>query len=285
MKNTSWFYCSVAISVLLGACSYNSDETSSDTPLLLTASEEDELIIQSDAILEKSIKADKQLENYTANLKITDSLSPKNNWDEEEQVTKMTEGTLAHQKQPEVTYTSLARYPIHSSTQASDPEETLSILINSDAIKINVDNVGWNEIADVSTIDEDFYLYDLSSSHQLQLLYSISNYVQVSEYDGLYVLSVEASGNELKQMAVDMELIDQSLLRHQDIELDETFHVAQLDYMLFINKETFLLEKTNSVIEFIIQNNDEDYVIRKDLSMTRSNVNNPEGISLPTDVE
>lgn len=77
MKNTSWFYCSVAVSVLLGACSYNSDETSSDTSLLSLTSEEDESSIQSNTILEKSIKADEQLENYTANLKITDSLSLK----------------------------------------------------------------------------------------------------------------------------------------------------------------------------------------------------------------
>ncbi|MBM7840445.1 hypothetical protein JOC54_003737 [Alkalihalobacillus xiaoxiensis] len=282
MKNTSWFYCSVAVSVLLGACSYNSDETSSDTSLLSLTSEEDESSIQSNTILEKSIKADEQLENYTANLKITDSLSPKDNWDDEEQVMKITEGTLAHQEQPEVTYTNLARYPIHSETQAESPEETLSILKDSTDILANVNNNGWEDVEDISLIEETYLSFDLSPSHQLQLLYSISNYVQVSEYDGLYVLSVEASGDELKQMALNMDLIDQSLLRHQDIELDDTFQVAQLDYMLFINKETLLLEKTNSIIEFIIQHNNEEYVIRKDLSMTRSNVNNPEGISLPS---
>ncbi len=241
---------------------------------------EAETLLDSNSILEKSMQADNQLTNYTANLKMTDTLSPVPEGEAEEQTVKVTEGTLSYSNEPQVTFTSLARYPLNSENE-EDPEQTVGIIKESDQYRINKDGTGWNTVEDLSELEDDVFHYDLAPIEQLQLLHSIPDFVSVSQYDDLYVLSVEASGEELRQMALSMNLVDQSILTERDIELDE-FTVAQLDYMLFINKDTFLLEKTNSAFELLLEENDQSWLIRKDISLTRSNVNSKEGIQLPT---
>ena len=285
MKNTSWFYSSIAVSALLASCSSNSYQSLESKDVVTSSKDHDvlsepEALLDSNSILEKSMHADNQLTNYTANLKMTDTLSPVPEGEVEEQTIKVTEGTLSYSNEPQVTFTSLARYPLNSENEEA-PEQTVGIIKESDQYQINRDGTGWNTVEDLSELEDDVFHYDLAPIEQLQLLYSIPDFVSVSQYDDLYVLSVEASGEELRQMALSMNLVDQSILNERDIELDE-FTVAQLDYMLFINKDTFLLEKTNSTFELLLEENDQSWLIRKDISLTRSNVNSQEGIQLPT---
>ncbi len=146
----------------------------------------------------------------------------------------------------------------------------------------NHNGQGWEELnSDVEL--SSLLSLNYSPKAQLSLLQGISEFVSVREYDDLYILSIEANGDDLDDMALHMELFDQSLLGIEDIAQHEsTFEVSQLDFMLFINKDSFQLEKSTTVFEFVIHAPDEEYAVRKNVTVTRPSVNNPEGIHYPS---
>ncbi|AIC95605.1 MULTISPECIES: DUF6612 family protein [Shouchella] len=278
MLHRNWLYSSVTLSILLGACSIT-DVEQEETLILSDEIEdkEDLFVNQSQSIIKNTIDVEKELKNYEATIKITDFISSQT-----KQVEKVTEGALAYQKEPEITYTTFSRYGLDQEGNEEKVEESLSVLATEAAFFSNYNGEGWEE----SNSDVEFS--SLLSLHyspkaQLSLLQGISEFVSVREYDDLYILSIEANGDDLDDMALHMELFDQSLLGIEDIPQHEgTFEVSQLDFLLFINKDSFQLEKSTTVFEFVIHAPNEEYAIRKNVTVTRPSVNNPEGIQYPS---
>ncbi|MFB4210401.1 DUF6612 family protein [Shouchella sp. JSM 1781072] len=279
MLHKNWLYSSVTLSILLGACSLSDIET--DEPRQLPDETEkmnhqpsDD---QSHALIENAIAAESTLENYSANIKMTDFISFR-----DEQIQKVTDGTLSYQKEPEVIYSNFARYAMTDAGKIDQVEEALGLLKIDDMLISNHNNDGWEEINETAEVGS-ILSSDYSPQNQLSLLQGITEFVSVREYDDLYVLTIEATNEELDDMALHMDLFDQSLFGLEEIDLrNSSYQVSQLDFMLFIDKETYLLEKSNTVFEFIIDAPAEEYAVRKDLTVTRSSVNSPEGIQYPS---
>ncbi len=278
MLHRNWLYSGVTLSILLGACSI--EDVEQEETLILSdeiEDKEDMFVNQSQSIIKNTIDVEKELKNYQATIKITDFISSQT-----KQVEKVTEGALAYQKEPEVTYTTFSRYGLDQEGNEGKVEESLSVVATDESLFSNHNGQGWEELnSDVEL--SSLLSLNYSPKAQLSLLQGISEFVSVREYDDLYILSIEANGDDLDDMALHMELFDQSLLGIEDIAQHEsTFEVSQLDFMLFINKDSFQLEKSTTVFEFVIHAPDEEYAVRKNVTVTRPSVNNPEGIHYPS---
>ncbi len=130
MLHRNWLYSGVTLSILLGACSI-ADVEQEETLILSDEIEdkEDMFVNQSQSIIKNTIDVEKELKNYQATIKITDFISSQT-----KQVEKVTEGALAYQKEPEVTYTTFSRYGLDQEGNEGKVEESLSVVATDESL-------------------------------------------------------------------------------------------------------------------------------------------------------
>ncbi|PAE94778.1 DUF6612 family protein [Shouchella clausii] len=280
MKRTSYLYGSLVVTALLGACSPNSAPMQESS-----ASQQDNqngnATLNAESIIEEAKNAEEQLNSYTANFKATDTISTTGDEPGEEPQIHVIEGNLAYKASPETFYTALSAKPGQGEKEETELENlaTVEVLKEKNRVYTNINDEGWLPI-DKGDPSERFVSLELTPMYQLELLQPFSDFVNVSEYDDLYVISVAAGGETLREMAANMDMIERALPTESKLEIPDQYQLSQLDYMLFIDKNSFLLEKTNTVFEVVLEDN--DTVIRTDISLTRTSVNDNGHIDIPS---
>ncbi|WP_263705833.1 DUF6612 family protein [Shouchella tritolerans] len=279
MKHTSYLYCSLVVTALLGACSPNSAPVQESSAPQQDNHNDSKL--DAESIIEEAKNAEEQINSYTANFKATDTISTTEDEPDKEPQIHVIEGNIAYNASPETFYTALSAKPGQGEKEETELEDlaTVEVLKEKDRLYTNVNDEGWLPI-DKGDPSERFVSLELTPIYQLELMQPFSDFVNVSEYDDLYVISVAAGGDTLREMASNMDMIERALPTENKLEIPDQYQLSQLDYMLFIDKNSFLLEKTNTVFEVVVEDN--GTVIRTDMSLTRTSVNDSGHMDIPS---
>ncbi len=279
MKHTSYLYCSLVVTALLGACSPNSAPVQESSAPQQDNHNDSKL--DAESIIEEAKNAEEQINSYTANFKATDTISTTEDEPDEEPQIHVIEGNIAYNASPETFYTALSAKPGQGEKEETELEDlaTVEVLKEKNRLYTNVNDEGWLPI-DKGDPSERFVSLELTPIYQLELMQPFSDFVNVSEYDDLYVISVAAGGETLREMASNMDMIERALPTENKLEIPDQYQLSQLDYMLFIDKNSFLLEKTNTVFEVVVEDN--GTVIRTDMSLTRTSVNDSGHMDIPS---
>ncbi|MFK3935996.1 DUF6612 family protein [Alkalihalobacillus sp. NPDC078783] len=141
-------------------------------------------------------------------------------------------------------------------------------------IKMSGDLIGMNDIEDL----------EMSPDEQLETLMNFADDITVEDDGDRYALTINGSGNELKEIA--QELANAESDATMQAEMDQIFegmNITKLDYVLYINKETYFQEEMSMNLDMEMDADGDTITISQVSSGTFGKFNEIDEITVPSE--
>ncbi|WP_059103361.1 DUF6612 family protein [Shouchella shacheensis] len=289
MKKTSWLFFGLASVFILAACTSSSSENLDELHSPHSVDEVESADLNSENlsaadVIQQSLEVDEKITSFSAKVQMKEFAFDQRGDPiyDDSYSNREVEGRLSYQENPSMLSTNFVTTPLGSDTIQ---EEHVGYL-TEDGFYSYTEEDGWT-VSDpaLTSASKHANPLGLTPDQQLSLLLSAKDYLTLGEEEDIYTISIEANSEDLKKIAKHLEMLGIKLFDIVGGNTDE-YSVAQLDYMLFINKETFLLEGTNSAIEVDVNQEDDDPVtLRQELSLVMTDYNHETSIQLPEEAK
>ncbi|WP_017726266.1 DUF6612 family protein [Halalkalibacterium ligniniphilum] len=126
----------------------------------------------------------------------------------------------------------------------------------------------------------------LGPQDQIELIRNYVDNISVTEEGEHYVLTFTGEGNEVQKLAMQISGMfgdDVSLGMGME-EIISMMDIKQLDYALYINKDTFYQERIDTTMDMEMTHEGETMTTKVTSSGTMTNFNEVETIEVPTDI-
>lgn len=291
MKKIKWLVTGLACTVALVACgnedasteeSTTNNETeaaaSEDGTEEATTDETEEEGTTEDAksILEQSINAMTDVESFSMDMTMDQTMEMEG----EEPLEMSTKLKMDAIQDPLSFYqviespdplsgelTEVEQYFVDGEIYTYDPSQDMWI-------KMSGDLIGMNDIEDL----------EMSPDEQLETLMNFADDITVEDEGDRYALTIDGSGDELKEIAKELANAEADATMQADMDqIFEGMNITKLDYVLYINKETYYQEEMSMNLDMEMEAEGDTVTISQVSSGTFGKFNEIDEITVPSE--
>ncbi|MBM0066117.1 DUF6612 family protein [Alkalicoccobacillus gibsonii] len=252
MKKIKWLVTGLACTVALVACGSNdatteeNDDANSETEVAASdegtqedateETEEENSTEDAKSILEQSINVMNDVESFSMDFTMDQDIEM-----EGEEPLKTSTNLKMDAIQKPLSFYQVVQTPDPMTGEVLDMEqyfvdgEIYTYEPTQDMwIKMSGDLIGMNDIEDL----------EMSPDEQLETLLNFADDITVEEDGDRYALTINGSGNDLKDLAQELANAEtDATMQAETDQLFEGMNISKLDYVLYINKETYYQEE------------------------------------------
>lgn len=141
-------------------------------------------------------------------------------------------------------------------------------------IKMSGDLIGMNDIEDL----------EMSPDEQLETLMNFADDITVEDEGDRYALTIDGSGDELKEIAKELANAEADATMQADMDqIFEGMNITKLDYVLYINKETYYQEEMSMNLDMEMEAEGDTVTISQVSSGTFGKFNEIDEITVPSE--
>ncbi|MEY8752144.1 DUF6612 family protein [Alkalicoccobacillus gibsonii] len=141
-------------------------------------------------------------------------------------------------------------------------------------IKMSGDLIGMNDIEDL----------EMSPDEQLETLMNFADDITVEDEGDRYALTIDGSGDELKEIAKELANAEADATMQADMDqIFEGMNITKLDYVLYINKETYYQEEMSMNLDMEMDAEGDTVTISQVSSGTFGKFNEIDEITVPSE--
>lgn len=292
MKKVKWLVTGLVCTVALVACGNEdatTEETNTNEETEAAASEEgteeaateestDEEAATDDArsILEQSINAMTDVESFNMDMTMNQTMEM-----EGEEPLEISTNLKMDAIQDPLSFYQVIESPDPMSGEIAEVEqyfvdgEIYTYDPSQDMwIKMSGDLMGMNDIEDL----------EMSPEEQLETLMGFADDITVEDEGDRYALTINGSGDELKEIAQGLANAEtDATMQAQMDQLFESMNITKLDYVLYINKETYYQEEMNMNLDMEMDAEGDTITISQVSTGTFGKFNEIDEISVPSE--
>ncbi|MDQ0206052.1 DUF6612 family protein [Alkalicoccobacillus murimartini] len=130
----------------------------------------------------------------------------------------------------------------------------------------------------------DFQNPHLDPNSYLELMEENKEMIEIEETEEYYILGIEGEGPELRDMVMQLYHISNLANEQQSIEIMNHMDITSIQYDLYINKGTYLLDRAEITIDLITMFEGDSVSIDMNVDTNIIDYNDTEVIQIPTDI-
>ena len=141
-------------------------------------------------------------------------------------------------------------------------------------MKMSGELMGLNDLEDL----------DMSPEDQLETLIGFADEITVEDEGDRYALTINGSGDELKEIAQELASAEADPTMQAEMnQIFEGMNISKLDYVLYINKDTYFQEEMSMNLDMQMDADGESFTISQSSHGTFSQFNEIDEITIPSE--